>query len=66
MPSWIFGDRSPGDLGGDGERNVDAGGDAAAGEEFAIDDNALGDRLGAERAQQIARHPMARGAPRTQ
>jgi len=44
----------PGDLGSDRQRHVDPGGDAAAGEEFAVDDDALGDRLGAERAQQIA------------
>jgi hypothetical protein len=54
MPSWIFGDRSPGDLGGDGERNVDAGGDAAAGIKLAVGNDALGDRLGAEGAQHVS------------
>ncbi len=55
-----------GDRGGHGQGHVDAGGDAAAGEEIAVDDDALGDRLGAESAQQLARHPMGPGAPSAQ
>ena len=50
------------DRGGEREREVDAGGDAAAGDAVAVEDDALGDRLGAEQGEMLAPGPVAGGA----
>ena len=49
-----------------GQREIDAGGDAAAGEQVAVAHHASGGRGRAERGEQIARAPVRRGAPTAQ
>ena len=51
------------DLGADRERHVDAGGDAAAGEEVAIAHDAPGVRECAKEPQQLTKRPLTGRAP---
>src|SRR6202044_3258249 len=52
-------DLRAGDLGGERERHVDAGGDAGAGGVLAVEDDPLLHDLDAERAQLLERLPVA-------